>query len=144
MRNFKYIFFILFLSLSFEGYSQMGVTGFSNYAVGINTTKDRPINFEAKVFTYNYVEDLPIEFNVFYNFKTKEYHRISIGLGINLSPFSSIDQINSIVIPTSLEIFPMKDFKRIAIVFELTPEIRIEDEVVLRSLLGIRYTFGKK
>ena len=52
--------------------------------------------------------------------------------------------MNSIVIPTSLEIFPMKDFKRIAIVFELTPEIRIEDDVVIRSLLGIRYTFDKK
>jgi len=38
----------------------------------------------------------------------------------------------------------MKDFKRIAIVFELTPEIRIEDDVVIRSLLGIRYTFDKK
>ena len=136
--------FIILFSLSFEGYSQISVTGYTNYVVGINTNKDKPINFEAKVFAYNYVEDLPMEFNAFYNFKAKEYHRISIGLGINLSPFSSIDQINSIVIPTSLEIFPMKDFKRIAIVFELTPEIRIEDDVVIRSLIGIRYTFDKK
>ena len=137
------VLFIILFSLSFEGYSQISVTGYTNYVVGINTNKDKPISFDAKVFAYNYVENLPIELNAFYNFKTKEYHRISIGLGINLSPFSSIDQMNSIVIPTSLEIFPMKDFKRIAIVFELTPEIRIEDEVALRSLLGIRYTFGK-
>jgi hypothetical protein len=120
------------------------VTGYTNYVVGINTNKDKPISFEAKFFTYNYIEDLPMEFNAFYNFKAKEYHRISIGLGINLSPFRSIDQMNSIVIPTSLEIFPMKDFKRIAIVFELTPEIRIEDDVVIRSLIGIRYSFEKK
>ena len=144
MKKFKYIFLIILFSISFGSYSQIGVTGYTNYVVGINTNKDKPISFEAKIFTYNYIEDLPMEFNAFYNFKAKEYHRISIGLGINLSPFRSIDQMNSIVIPTSLEIFPMKDFKRIAIVFELTPEIRIEDDVVLRSLLGIRYTFDKK
>ena len=132
------------MSRSVESYSQRSVTGYSKYVVGRKKKKNKPINFEAKVFAYNYVEDLPMEFNAFYNFKAKEYHRISIGLGINLSPFSSIDQINSIVIPTSLEIFPMKDFKRIAIVFELTPEIRIEDDVVIRSLIGIRYTFDKK
>lgn len=120
------------------------MTGYTNYVVGINTNKDKPISFEAKVFAYNYVDELPMEFNAFYNFKTREYHRFSVGLGINVSPFRGFDEINSIVIPASLEIFPMKDFKRIAIVFELTPEIRIEDDVVLRSLIGIRYSFDKK
>lgn len=144
MKKIKYIFFIILFSLSFESYSQIGVTGYTNYVIGINTSKSKAISFEMKVFANNYVEDLPMEFNAFYNFKAREYHRISIGLGINLSPFISPDQVNSIVIPTSLEVFPIKDFKRIAIVFELTPEIRIEDSVYLRSLLGIRYTFGKK
>jgi hypothetical protein len=144
MKQINYLFLIFLFSLSLECYSQISVSGYTNYVVGINTNKEKRISFEAKVFANNYIEDLPVEFNAFYNFKTKEYHRISIGLGVNLSPFNSIDQMNSIVIPTSLEIFPMKDFKRIAIVFELTPEIRIEDEVVLRSLLGIRYTFGRK
>jgi hypothetical protein len=66
-----------------------------------------------------------------------------MGFGINLSPFSSPDQVNSFVIPTVLEIFPLKDFKKIAIIFELAPELRIEDGIVIRSLLGIRYTFDK-
>jgi hypothetical protein len=144
MKNFKHIFIIILLCLGFESYSQIAVTGYSNYALGLNTSKEKVISFEMKIFTNHYVEDIPIEGNVFYNFKTKEYHRFSIGLGINLSPFSSPDQVNSFVIPIVLEIFPIKDFKKIAIVFELTPELRIEDDVNIRSLFGIRYTFDKK
>lgn len=144
MKKYKYIFFIILFSLSFEIHSQIGISGYTNYVLGINTSKTKAINLEMKIFANNYIEDLPMELNAFYNFKTKEYHRISIGLGINVSPFRSLDQVNSIVIPTSLEIFPIKDFKRIAVVFELTPEIRIEDDVVIRSLLGIRYSFDKK
>ena len=76
MKKFKYIFLIILFSISFGSYSQIGVTGYTNYVVGINTNKDKPISFEAKIFTYNYIEDLPMEFNAFYNFKAKEYHRI--------------------------------------------------------------------
>ena len=61
-----------------------------------------------------------------------------------MSPFSNPDQVNSFVIPAVLEIFPIKDFKKTAIIFELTPELRIEDDVTIRSLFGIRYTFDKK
>ena len=130
--------------LGFKSYSQIAVTGYSNYALGINTSKNKAVSFEIKIFTNNYLEDMPVEGTVFYNFKTKEYHRFSIGLGINLSPFSSPDQVNSFVIPAVLEIFPIKDFKKIAIIFELAPEFRIEDDVIIRNLFGIRYTFDKK
>lgn len=141
MKKFKHIFFIFLFSLGFKSYSQIAVTGYSNYALGINTSKNKVISFELKIFTNHYLEDMPMEGTVFYNFETKEYHRFSIGVGINLSPFSSPDQVNSFVIPAVLEIFPIKDFKKIAIIFELAPELRIEDDIVIRSLSGIRYTF---
>lgn len=141
MKKFKHIFFIFLFSLGFKSYSQIAVTGYSNYALGINTSKKKVISFELKIFTNHYLEDMPMEGTVFYNFETKEYHRFSIGVGINLSPFSSPDQVNSFVIPAVLEIFPIKDFKKIAIIFELAPELRIEDDIVIRSLSGIRYTF---
>ena len=144
MKKSKHLFFIFLFTLSYAGYSQLSVTGYTNYVIGINTNKDKPISFDAKVFTYNYIDDLPMEFNAFYNFKAKEYHRFSVGLGINISPFRGFDEMNSIVIPTTLEIFPLKDFKKIAIIFELAPEIRIEDDVVIRGLLGIRYSFDKR
>jgi len=144
MKKFKIVFLITFLFTGLQSYSQIAVTGFTNYVVGMNTSKNKTLNFELKVFAYNYVDELPIETNVFYNFKTKEYHRFSIGLGVNLSPFRGFDAINSLVIPASLEIFPIKDFKKIAIVLEVTPELRIDDGAVLRSLIGIRYSFDKK
>lgn len=144
MKNFKQTFIIILFFIGLTGHSQIAVTGFSNYVVGMNTSKNKTINFELKVFAYNYFDDLPIETNVFYNFETKEYHRFSIGLGVNFSPFRGFDEINSFVIPASLEIFPIKDFKKIAIVLEVTPELRIDDGAVLRSLIGIRYSFDKK
>jgi hypothetical protein len=144
MKNSKQTFIIILFFISLTSYSQIAVTGFSNYVVGMNTSKNKTINFELKVFAYNYFDSLPIETNVFYNFETKEYHRFSIGLGVNLSPFRGFDEINSFVIPASLEIFPIKDFKKIALVLELTPEFRIEDNAVLRGLIGFRYTFDKK
>ncbi|MBG6110579.1 hypothetical protein H4V97_002314 [Flavobacterium sp. CG_23.5] len=144
MKNFKQIFIIILLFIGFTSHSQIAVSGFSNYAMGINTNRTKDISLELKVFANNYFEEIPIEANVFYNFETKEYHRFSIGLGINLSPFRGFDEINSIVIPTSLEVFPIKDFKKIALVLELTPELRIEDDVVLRGLIGVRYTFDKQ
>ncbi|OAB28184.1 hypothetical protein SAMN05444395_11234 [Flavobacterium fryxellicola] len=144
MKNFKQTFIIILFFIGLAGHSQIAVTGFSNYVVGMNTSKNKTINFELKVFAYNYFDSLPIETNVFYNFETKEYHRFSIGLGVNLSPFRGFDEINSFVIPASLEIFPIKDFKKIALVLELTPEFRIEDNAVLRGLIGVRYSFDKK
>jgi hypothetical protein len=138
------ILILILFSISTKFYGQLAVTGFTIYAVGINTDKTKKISYEMKIFTNNYIDDLPLELNAFYNFKTREYHRFSIGLGFNLSPFRGFDEANAVVIPTSLEIFPMKDFKKIAIVLELTPIIGIGDDVALRSLVGIRYSFDKK
>lgn len=145
MINFKPISIIIILFfIGFTGHSQIAVSGFSNYAVGFNTNKNRDVSAELKVFTNYYFAEMPIEANVFYNFETKEYHRFSIGLGVNLSPFRGFDEINSFVVPATLEIFPIKNLKKIALVLELTPVFRIEDNAVLRGLIGIRYTFDKK
>ena len=144
MRNFKPIFIIILFFIGFTSHSQIAISGFSNYAMGINTNKNKDISLELKVFANYYFVEMPIEANVFYNFGTKEYHRFSIGLGVNLSPFRGFDEINSFVVPAALEIFPIKDFKKIALVLELTPEFRIEDDVVLRGLIGVRYSFDKK
>lgn len=144
MKKLKIVLLITVCFTGFQAYSQIAVTGFSNYVVGLNTSKNKAINFELKVFAYNYVDELPIETNVFYNFETKEYHRLSLGLGINMSPFIGEEIVNAMVIPASLEIFPVKDLKKFAIVLEVTPEIRINDGAVLRSLIGIRYSFDRK
>lgn len=84
-----------------------------------------------------------MEIDVFYNFKPSTYHRLSIGLGLNASPFRGFDQINALTIPAQLEIYPIQDFKKLSLLFELAPEIYVESDLNLRSLWGIRYTFGK-
>ncbi|SHL48105.1 hypothetical protein [Flavobacterium xanthum] len=144
MKNFKQTFIIILFFIGLTGHSQIAITGFSNYAMGINTNKNKDISVELKVFTNYYFVEMPIEANVFYNFETKEYHRFSVGLGVNLSPFRGFDEINSFVLPATLEIFPIKNLKKIALLLELTPVFRIEDNAVLRGLIGIRYTFDKK
>lgn len=142
MKNLIISFFILMAFLSTDAFAQVGITSYSIYAVGINTSQKHKITGEMKVFANRHFEDLPIEIAGFYNFKPSSYHRFSVGLGVNVSPFSSFDQFNALSVPVSLQIFPLQEFKRLSLLFELTPEFPPEDGARLRSLWGVRYTFG--
>jgi len=84
----------------------------------------------------------PFEFAMFYGFKPGEYHRFSIGFGVNINPFE--DGINSFSAPIALEIFPIKEMKRFSFVLEVSPEFDAVDDINLRQMWGIRYSFGKK
>lgn len=131
------------LTLSLDSFSQMGITSYSIYAIGFNTSQNKRISADVKTFANRDVEDLDLEVNCLFNFKPKPYHRFSIGLGVNFIPFKEFDRFYALTIPASIEIFPLQDFKKVSVLFELTPEIFPEDGVNLRSLWGIRYTFGK-
>lgn len=84
-----------------------------------------------------------MEIDVFYNFKPGAYHRFSVGLGLNALPFGEFDQIQALTIPAQIEIYPLQDFKKLSLLFELTPEFVVEGDINIRSLWGIRYTFGE-
>ncbi len=129
--------------LSFDSYAQMGVTSYSIYSLGINTSQNKAISGELKTFTNRTFENLLLEADIFYNFKPRPYHRFSIGIGFNIGPFRGFDHINALTIPAQLEIYPLQDFKKLSLLFELTPEFIVESDVNLRSLWGVRYTFGK-
>jgi hypothetical protein len=47
-------------------------------------------------------------------------------------------------VPAALEIFPIKEFKKIAVVFEVAPMILNGDDTAVRGLIGIRYSFDKR
>ena len=143
MRKLKFFILLVLSFLSMESFSQIGVTSYSIYAIGINTSQNKRISGEIKTFANRPVEDISIEIDGFYNFKPRPYHRFSIGLGINVTPFLGYDQFYALTIPVSLEIYPLQDFKKLSLLFELTPEILTEDGVNLRHLWGIRYTFGE-
>ena len=144
MRKVTRYFVIGFLlTLSLESYSQMGLTSYSVYALGINTSQNKVISGEMKTFANRNLDDLMFEIDCFYNFKQKTYHRFSIGLGLNTSPFKGDDIVYSINLPAEIEIFPLQDFKKLSLLFELTPEWIDSENINIRSLWGIRYSFGE-
>ena len=141
-RTGLFLMFIFIVS-SYASYAQMGVTSYSIYALGINTSQDKKISGELKTFANRSAEDLLFEINGFYNFDAREYHRFSIGLGVNAGPFRGFDHINAFTLPFALEVYPLQDFKKFSFLIELAPEFIIEDELHLRGLWGLRYTFGE-
>ena len=143
MKTFRIFALIIFATISVASYSQIGVTSYSIYALGINTSQSKKVSGELKIFANRDFDNLLMEIDGFYNFKPGKYHRFSIGLGINIEPFKGGDFIHAFTVPSLIEIFPLQDFKKISLIFELAPEFVIEDNARLRSLWGIRYTFGE-
>ena len=131
------------LAVSVTTYSQIGITTYSTYALGINTSQNKMVSGELKTFANKAIDDVLMEIDVFYNFTPKPYHRFSVGLGFNVGPFRNFDNVYALTVPVQLEIFPLQEFKKVSILFELAPEILPEDPVNIRSLWGIRYTFGE-
>lgn len=142
-KLFVFIAITFLLTLSVKSYSQMGVTSYSIYALGINTSQNKTISGEFKTFANRTFDDLLMEIDVFYNFKPRTYHRFSVGLGLNAGPFREFDHIHAFTIPAQIEIYPLQDFKKLSLLFELAPEIVVEDDLNIRSLWGIRYAFGE-
>ena len=143
-KQFTFIAITFLLTLSVKSYSQMGVTSYSIYELGINTSQNKMISGELKTFANRAFDDLLMEIDVFYNFEPKTYHRFSVGLGLNVGPFHGFDQIHAFTIPAQIEIYPLQDFKKLSLLFELAPEIVVESDLNIRSLWGIRYTFGEQ
>jgi hypothetical protein len=141
----KHLFSTLILACaSLSAYTQINVTSYSVYSLGIGTSKDKKISGELKSFLNSHLYDLSFEADVMYNFNAQDYHRFSIGLGVNFSPFTGgEDELegNAITMPCQLEIFPLQNFKRLSFVMELTPHWLVGDEWAFRYLWGIRYTF---
>lgn len=142
-KLFVFIAITFLLTISVKSYSQMSVTSYSIYALGINTSQNKMISGEFKTFANRTIDDLLMEIDVFYNFKPRTCHRFSVGLGLNAGPFREFDHIKSFTIPAQIEIYPLQGFKKLSLLFELAPEIVVEDDLNIRSLWGIRYTFGE-
>jgi len=143
MKYLKILVFLVIVMLSIESYAQIGVTIYSKNSFAINTSQNKKISGEFKTFANCDFEELLMEFDVFYNFKPGKHHRFSLGMGINGTPFQGFDYFQALTIPVSIEIYPLKEFRKISILFEFAPVIIFEDNPYLRNLLGIRYSFGE-
>jgi hypothetical protein len=132
------------ITLCTDSYSQIGVTGYTSYSIGVNTSPNRKISGEFKAFANRYFDNLDLELDLYYNFKSGDYHRFSLGCGINTSPFNEGEFIEAILLSFQLEVFPIQEFKRLSIIYELSPGLTGDNDILLRNMLGIRYSFAKK
>lgn len=139
-------FFIVVILFLFNAASnaQMGVTSYSIYSLGVNTSQDKKISLELKLFGNRQLDYLLSELDLFYNFEPGNYHRFSAGVGLLAAPFGDDDVFDAITVPVELEIYPLQDFKKVSLIFELAPEIGDGEDIRLRHLWGIRYIFGSE
>ena len=146
MSFIKTFIIIVFLSTTFTSIqAQIGLTVYSFQGFGVQTSQSNPISGELKVFANRPFEILLLELNGFYNFKPKEYHQFSLGLGINTTPFLSAEAGTiAVLVPLQLTVFPLQDFKRLSLVFELAPVVSLDtiEWSHLRAFWGFRYYFS--
>jgi len=141
MKIKKILLNILFLLLAFSGMSQVKVTGYSIYAIGVSVPINEKFGAELKTYPNRSIENVDFEITGFYNFKPGDFHQFHVGVGLGLNPYNADEYFS---IPVALEFKPLQTFKRFSCVFELAPEINFEDSVNLRYLWGISYSFNTK
>ena len=144
MKKSAFVITVILFTLTTVVHAQIGTTSYSIHALAINTNKGKKLSGEMKGFFNRELESTLFELAGMYNFSRKTYHQFSVGLGLNVATFSGIDEINSFTIPLQLEIFPLQNFKQLSLIFDLTPELYLEGDTVIRQLWGIRYSFNKK
>lgn len=144
MIKFIRLSIVLFLIISSKSYSQIGITYYSLDVISANfaTKKVSNITGELKISTNNREMDgFPIELDLFYRFKRDEQNRFSIGVAFKTDPITGND--SEFLIPITIEVYPFQEFKNVSFVLEFAPEIILEEQrVLIRSLVGLRYTFG--
>jgi len=132
------------VTISTTAKAQLSVTSYSIYALGVSTDTQKPFSVELKTFANSNFHNLGFELDAFHNFKTHEYHRFSVGLGLNSQPFNEI-YLNEITMPLVLEVFPLQSFKKLSLLVEFAPamDVNIDDagDLSFRHLWGIRYRF---
>lgn len=128
-----------------NAYSQVGLTYYNTGIISVNlpvrTLNDNAIASELKIFANRAIKDVSTELDLFYRLKAREYHRFSVGVGFKTDLFTDGGVGNTLLFPMDLEVFPLQEFKRLSVLFELAPEYVFDNDLKLRSLIGLRYTF---
>ena len=138
-KNVLFVFALFVVSFS-TVYSQIAVTSYSIYALGVNTSKDKKISGELKVFSNRYLEETCFEISGLFNLPKKDYYQFSLGLGFNTVPFIS-NFANALTFPMQMEVYPLQSLKQLSFVIEFAPEWCFDDLMTTRHLWGVRYTF---
>lgn len=144
MKINKQLIICILAMLPFWGHSQVNVTSYSIYALGVGIPIHEKISLEMKTFANRPIENIIFEFAGFYHFKPGDFHQFSAGagLGLNSRPFTG--ETGYISLPLALEIFPIQSFKRISLMMEVALELYGMEYIKPPSPLGNTLYFCKK
>jgi hypothetical protein len=144
MKNLPLIVILIIFSSSGVS-SQLSLTAYSTYAIGVETKLHKNLSGEFRIYTNDILDDTNMEAQFYYGFSPRKYHQFRIGAGINANIFDG--EVNTLQLPVQLHIFPFQELKRLAFVIEFAPQWFIHDPIstdnlILRNLWGVRYSFG--
>jgi len=141
----SFLFFLLLFCT--KAYSQVGITHYYPDVISVSyspfTFNNSAIGGELKTFANREMQDIQLELDAFYHFSPREYHKFSVGIGFRTDYFTDGGDGNVVTFPVVIEVYPLKEFKKLSLNFELAPELYLEDRFTLRSLIGVKYYLGE-
>lgn len=133
----KKIFIVISCLFCIEVFAQVGVTIYNTKGMGIGFPVNKRFFGEFKAYSNMYLSSMRMEVDICINIQKTEYRNIYIGIGTIAVPFEG--EFKNIAVPLGLQISPFENFRNLAFVLEMSPEIY--EDVYIRTLWGIRYNF---
>jgi hypothetical protein len=67
--------------------SQLSITAYTSYAIGIETKLYKNLSGEFRIYTNDVLDETNMEVQFYYGFLPRKYHQFRIGAGINANLF---------------------------------------------------------
>ncbi|MEI7594563.1 MAG: hypothetical protein WCK02_02365 [Bacteroidota bacterium] len=135
----KLVLIILFF-VSTSSFAQLSLSVYGDKAMALSVPVNKRIFSELRAYSNMYLKSMKLEPMVLVNFKRSRNANVYGGVGAVFVP-NDVSYLR-VSVPIGVQITPFKDFRNLAFVIEVAPEIY--DEVYLRSTWGIRYIFMKQ
>lgn len=133
----KITFVILLLTLiATKGFSQTSLAYYNSSDSKISLAQNFTEKLWGEVRIALTFEDFNTDFVLCYNVFEVNNYNFYLGLGAQMRDDSGL------IIPIGVQVAPFEKFKELSLHVELQPTF-LEDENLLHSSIGIRYTFGK-
>jgi len=127
--------------LSVKGFSQLSISYYASSLskIGLGYNFNDKLWGELRLYSNTTFDDITPELVFCYNIVKKERHDIYLGLGANVGYMAGF------VMPVGVQFIPLENFDRFSLHIEFQPTLDTRNqEFILQSSCGLRYTFGKK
>ena len=133
----KKILLGLFMAISVSAYSQIGITGYTANAVGINYKFLSRLSVDFKMITQNF-DETKSHLSLNYSYVKADNYNFYVGAGLSDRAING-DLVSSIIIPIGFEVAPFESAKKLSFIVEITPNTF---DLSINKFLGVRYSFG--